>query len=70
LEIPPGFGRDIERNRPTSVAAWSTARCRFALKQIRGYLQRMHQLYLTFSLPAGPTSDAAVSSSDDRLNEH
>jgi hypothetical protein len=22
LEIPPGCGRDIERNRPTSVAAW------------------------------------------------
>ena len=28
IEIPPGFGRDIERGRPVWVGAWWMARCR------------------------------------------
>jgi ribosome-dependent ATPase len=47
LEIPPGFGRDIERNRPPSVAAWVDGAMPFRAETIRGYLQGMHQLYLT-----------------------
>ncbi len=46
IEIPPGFGRDIARGRPTSVAAWVDGARPFIAQTIRGYLQAMHQLYL------------------------
>ncbi len=47
IEIPPGFGRDIERGRPAWVAAWVDGAMPFRADTIRGYLQAMHQLYLT-----------------------
>ncbi len=47
IEIPPGFGRDIARGRPTWVGAWIDGAMPFRAATIRGYLQGMHQLYLT-----------------------
>jgi ribosome-dependent ATPase len=47
VEIPPGFGRDIERGRPAWVGAWVDGAMPFRAETIRGYLQGMHQLYLT-----------------------
>jgi ribosome-dependent ATPase len=47
IEIPPGFGRDIARGRPASVAAWIDGARPFVAQTIRGYLEAMHQLYLT-----------------------
>ena len=47
IEIPPGFGRDIERRRPAWVSAWVDGAMPFQAETIRGYLQGMHQLYLT-----------------------
>ena len=47
IEIPPGFGRDIARGRPTSVAAWIDGARPFIAQTIRGYLEAMHQLYLS-----------------------
>ena len=46
IEIPPDFGRDVERGRPTSVAAWIDGAMPFRAQTIRGYLQGMHALYL------------------------
>jgi ribosome-dependent ATPase len=46
IEIPPGFGRDIERRRPAWVAAWIDGARPFVAQTIRGYLEAMHQLYL------------------------
>jgi len=46
IEIPPGFGRDIARGRPVSIAAWVDGARPFVAQTIRGYLQGMHQLYL------------------------
>ena len=43
----PGFGRDIARGRPAWVAAWIDGARPFIAQTIRGYLQAMHQLYLT-----------------------
>jgi ribosome-dependent ATPase len=57
IEIPPGFGRDIARGRPVSVAAWIDGARPFIAQTIRGYLQAMHQLYL--SDPAVVTAQAA-----------
>jgi ribosome-dependent ATPase len=47
IEIPPGFGRDIARGRPAWVAAWIDGARPFIAQTIRGYLQAMHQLYLS-----------------------
>ena len=54
IEIPPGFGRDIARGRPTWVGAWIDGAMPFRAGTIEGYLQAMHQLYL--SDPAVKTS--------------
>jgi ribosome-dependent ATPase len=47
VEIPPGFGRDIKRGRPVWVSAIVDGAMPFRAQTIRGYLQGMHQLYLT-----------------------
>jgi ribosome-dependent ATPase len=47
IEIPPGFGRDIKRGRPTQVAAWIDGAMPFRAETIHGYLQGIHQQYLT-----------------------
>jgi ribosome-dependent ATPase len=47
IEIPPGFGRDIARGRPVWVAAWIDGARPFIAQTIRGYLDAMHQLYLS-----------------------
>jgi ribosome-dependent ATPase len=45
IEIPPGFGRDIARGRPTSVAAWIDGARPFIAQTIRGYFEGICQLY-------------------------
>ncbi len=57
IEIPPGFGRDVARGRPAWVAAWIDGARPFIAQTIRGYLQAMHQLYL--SDPAVVTTQPA-----------
>jgi ribosome-dependent ATPase len=47
IEIPPGFGRDIERERPAWVGAWIDGAMPFRAATIRSYLQAMNELYLT-----------------------
>jgi ribosome-dependent ATPase len=61
IEIPPGFGRDIKRGRPVWVSATVDGAMPFRAQTIRGYLQAMHQLYLTdpivtTTLPRSPPS--------------
>jgi ribosome-dependent ATPase len=47
IEIPPNFGLDIKRGRPAWVSALVDGAMPFRAETIRGYLQAMHQLYLT-----------------------
>jgi ribosome-dependent ATPase len=47
VEIPPGFGRDVKRERPTTVNVWIDGAMPFRAQTIRGYLQGLHQQYLT-----------------------
>jgi ribosome-dependent ATPase len=63
IEIPPGFGRDIERRRPAWVAAWVDGAMPFRAETVRGYLQGMHQLYL--SDPAVKTTVPAAAAPAD-----
>ncbi|MGO9236487.1 MAG: ribosome-associated ATPase/putative transporter RbbA [Methylocella sp.] len=47
IEIPPDFGRDIRKGVPTWVGAWLDGAMPFRAETIRGYLQAMHQQYLS-----------------------
>lgn len=47
IEIPPNFGSYIKQGRPVSVSAWIDGAMPFRAQTIRGYLEGMHQLYLT-----------------------
>ena len=47
IEIPPSFGSDIKHGRPVSVSALVDGAMPFRAETIRGYLQGMHQLYLS-----------------------
>ena len=57
IEIPPNFGLDIKRGRPAYVSAWIDGAMPYRASTIRGYLQGMHQLYL--SDPVLNTTQAA-----------
>jgi ribosome-dependent ATPase len=61
IEIPPGFGRDIKRGRPTEVGAWIDGAMPFRAETIRGYLQGVHQQFL-----ADPAVRRTAASSADR----
>ena len=47
LEIPPGFGRDLRRGRTTEIGVWIDGAMPFRAETIRGYLQGLHQQYLS-----------------------
>jgi ribosome-dependent ATPase len=58
IEIPPNFGADLKKGGPVWVSAWIDGAMPFRAETIRGYLQAMHQLYL--SDPAVKTTQAAA----------
>ena len=65
VEIPPGFGRDLEGGRPAWVGAWVDGAMPFRAETIRGYLEAMHQLYLAD--PAVTTSNSSAPRPPARL---
>jgi ribosome-dependent ATPase len=46
IEIPPGFGRDLQRGSPVQIAAWVDGAMPTRAETIRGYVQAMHQGWL------------------------
>lgn len=64
IEIPPGFGRDIERGDPVEVGVWVDGAMPMRAETIRGYIQGMHQGWLvekaTERMGVGTTSTATV----------
>lgn len=60
IEIPPGFGRDVRRARPTEVAAWIDGAMPFRAETIRGYLQGAHRQYLGDNTIRGHAEGAIV----------
>ena len=47
IEIPPGFGRDVARGRPVEVGAWIDGAMPSRAQTVRGYVQAMHQQWVT-----------------------
>ena len=60
IEIPPGFGRDIKRGRPTEVGVWIDGAMPFRAETIHGYLQGVHQQYLTDPAVRGNAAGATA----------
>lgn len=46
IEIPHGFGRDIERGTPVQVGAWADGAMPTRAETVRGYVQAIHQMWL------------------------
>ena len=46
IEIPSGFGRDLERGRPVTIAAWIDGAMPQRAETVRGYVQGMHHHWL------------------------
>ncbi len=47
LEIPPGFARDVARGKPVSIGAWFDGTLPQRAETVQGYLQGMHQHWLS-----------------------
>jgi ribosome-dependent ATPase len=65
IEVPPGFGRDVAYGRSVSVAAWIDGARPFVAQTMRGYLEAMHELYLSDPIvrtrqPPPPTAGIEV----------
>ncbi|MFI5001525.1 MAG: ABC transporter permease, partial [Reyranellales bacterium] len=59
IEIPPGFGRDIKRMRPTEVGVWIDGAMPFRAETIRGYLEGVHQQFLADPAVRGGAANGA-----------
>ena len=46
IEIPPGFGRELQRGRSVQIAAWVDGAMPTRAETVRGYVQAMHQGWL------------------------
>ncbi|GKT02103.1 ribosome-associated ATPase/putative transporter RbbA [Acidovorax sp. SUPP3434] len=47
IEIPPGFGRDVLRGNTVAIGAWFDGAMPQRAETVQGYLQGMHQHWLT-----------------------
>ena len=47
IEIPAGFGRDVERGAPVAVGAWFDGAMPTRAETMRGYVQGIHQHWLS-----------------------
>ncbi|WP_296711652.1 ribosome-associated ATPase/putative transporter RbbA [Rhodoblastus sp.] len=62
VEIPPGFGRDIKRGRPTEVSVWIDGAMPFRAETIHGYLSGVHQQFLADPAIRGMGADSEAAS--------
>jgi len=58
LEIPPGFGRNVARNRPVEIGAWFDGAMPMRAETVQGYVQALHAQWLSSASSA--TSPAEV----------
>ncbi len=47
IEIPPGFGRDLLHGRPVQISAWIDGAMPTRAETVRGYVQGIHQHWLS-----------------------
>jgi ribosome-dependent ATPase len=64
IEIPPGFGRDARRARPTEIGAWVDGAMPFRGETTRDYVEGVHQSYLADPNAVASETSAAVAPAD------
>lgn len=73
IEIPPGFGRDLQRGRIPEVGVWIDGSMPFRAETIRGYVQGLEVTYLDDlarrATGAGIASDVADVEARFRYNQ-
>ncbi|MBX6743144.1 MAG: ribosome-associated ATPase/putative transporter RbbA [Acetobacteraceae bacterium] len=72
IEIPPGFGRDLHRGRPTAIAAWVDGAMPFRAETIQGYVEGVHQGFLAAMAeraPGGATAPVVSIETRFRYNQ-
>lgn len=72
LEIPPGFGRDLHRGRPTEIAAWVDGAMPFRAETTEGYVEGVHQGFLAAmaeGVPGGAPAPVAGIETRFRYNQ-
>ncbi|MBR0683854.1 ribosome-associated ATPase/putative transporter RbbA [Roseomonas eburnea] len=47
IELPPNFGRDVDRRRPVQIGVWIDGAMPLRAETIRSYMAQMHSLWLT-----------------------
>ena len=50
VEIPPGFGRDVLRGKQVQIGAWIDGAMPMRAETVQGYVQGIHQQWLTTQL--------------------
>jgi ribosome-dependent ATPase len=65
VEIPPGFGRDIKRGRPTEVGVWIDGAMPFRAETIHSYMQGVHMQFLADPAIRGHATFASVTPAAD-----
>ncbi len=59
IEIPPGFGRNLEKGVPVEIGAWIDGAMPFRAETIRGYLLGVHEQFLANWAKANATTSSA-----------
>jgi len=68
VEIPPGFGRDLRRGRPTEVGIWIDGAMPFQAETTRGYIMGVHAAFLQeAAMRAGLQTPPALATIDPRF---
>ena len=62
IEIPPGFAANLERGRPISIGAWFDGAMPMRANTVSGYVQGMHQYWLTEQLRQAYGDEAVAGS--------
>ena len=68
LEVPPHFGRDLNKGSPTTVGAWVDGAMPFRAETISGYLRAVNSQFLNdFAIQHGKTLAAAPATIETRF---
>ena len=60
IEIPPGFGRDLQRGRPVAIGAWIDGAMPQRGETVRGYVRGVHSQWLSSLARQNPDSSGAA----------
>ncbi|MCD8349144.1 MAG: ribosome-associated ATPase/putative transporter RbbA [Planctomycetaceae bacterium] len=70
VEIPPRFGRDLQRGAPVEIGLWLDGAMPQRAETMRGYVQGMHQLWLQDILRERLGEDATALASIEVRNRY